>query len=97
MDGKFKYEDMNLVFSILLREGVNCEILGIIVFYKVKVKLVVFWGGDVVVELFFILMYFKFKEEFLYWEVLENEMLVDINFIEFDINDDDIVFEDFVC
>ncbi|ROL44245.1 Beta-arrestin-1, partial [Anabarilius grahami] len=46
LDGKLKHEDTNLASSTLLREGANKEILGIIVSYKVKVKLVVSRGGD---------------------------------------------------
>uniref|UniRef100_A0A8C1PYN8 Beta-arrestin-1 n=1 Tax=Cyprinus carpio TaxID=7962 RepID=A0A8C1PYN8_CYPCA len=45
LDGKLKHEDTNLASSTLLREGANKEILGIIVSYKVKVKLVVSRGG----------------------------------------------------
>ncbi|XP_060929834.1 beta-arrestin-1 isoform X5 [Limanda limanda] len=56
LDGKLKHEDTNLASSTLLREGANKEILGIIVSYKVKVKLVVSRGGDVSVELPFTLM-----------------------------------------
>uniref|UniRef100_A0A4W6D2H3 Beta-arrestin-1 n=1 Tax=Lates calcarifer TaxID=8187 RepID=A0A4W6D2H3_LATCA len=67
LDGKLKHEDTNLASSTLLREGANKEILGIIVSYKVKVKLVVSRGGllgdlaasDVSVELPFTLMHPK--------------------------------------
>uniref|UniRef100_A0A4X1UJ13 Beta-arrestin-1 n=1 Tax=Sus scrofa TaxID=9823 RepID=A0A4X1UJ13_PIG len=45
LDGKLKHEDTNLASSTLLREGANREVLGIIVSYKVKVKLVVSRGG----------------------------------------------------
>lgn len=95
MDGKLKHEDTNLASSTLLREGANREILGIIVSYKVKVKLVVSRGGDVAVELPFTLMHPKPKEEPLHREVPENQTPVDTNLIELDTNDDDIVFEDF--
>uniref|UniRef100_A0A8D1FN77 Beta-arrestin-1 n=1 Tax=Sus scrofa TaxID=9823 RepID=A0A8D1FN77_PIG len=86
-----------------LREGANREVLGIIVSYKVKVKLVVSRGGllgdlassDVAVELPFTLMHPKPKEEPPHREVPENEAPVDTNLIELDTNDDDIVFEDF--
>ncbi|XP_010212771.1 PREDICTED: beta-arrestin-1 [Tinamus guttatus] len=71
LDGKLKHEDTNLASSTLLRDGANKEILGIIVSYKVKVKLVVSRGGllgdlassDVAVELPFTLMHPKPKEE----------------------------------
>ncbi|XP_018606060.1 beta-arrestin-1 isoform X2 [Scleropages formosus] len=103
LDGKLKHEDTNLASSTLLREGANKEILGIIVSYKVKVKLVVSRGGllgdlatsDVSVELPFTLMHPKPIEETLHREVTENEAPVDTNLIEFDTNDDDIIFEDF--
>ncbi|XP_072118645.1 beta-arrestin-1 isoform X3 [Mobula birostris] len=95
LDGKLKHEDTNLASSTLLRDGANKEILGIIVSYKVKVKLVVSRGGDVVVELPFTLMHAKPDEETLSREATENESPIDTNLIEFDTNDDDIVFEDF--
>uniref|UniRef100_A0A3B4TQZ4 Beta-arrestin-1 n=1 Tax=Seriola dumerili TaxID=41447 RepID=A0A3B4TQZ4_SERDU len=66
LDGKLKHEDTNLASSTLLREGANKEILGIIVSYKVKVKLVVSRGGDVSVELPFTLMHPKPLEESIY-------------------------------
>ncbi|MBN3297263.1 ARRB1 protein, partial [Amia calva] len=103
LDGKLKHEDTNLASSTLLREGANKEILGIIVSYKVKVKLVVSRGGllgdlassDVAVELPFTLMHPKPIEESFYRDVPEHEAPIDTNLIEFDTNDDDIVFEDF--
>uniref|UniRef100_A0A671P9Y0 Beta-arrestin-1 n=1 Tax=Sinocyclocheilus anshuiensis TaxID=1608454 RepID=A0A671P9Y0_9TELE len=79
LDGKLKHEDTNLASSTLLREGANKEILGIIVSYKVKVKLVVSRGGDVAVELPFTLMHPKPLEESIYRDGI----------------DDDIIFEDF--
>uniref|UniRef100_A0A3B3CE04 Beta-arrestin-1 n=1 Tax=Oryzias melastigma TaxID=30732 RepID=A0A3B3CE04_ORYME len=79
LDGKLKHEDTNLASSTLLRDGANKEILGIIVSYKVKVKLVVSRGGsrrfmdlnllcfsDVSVELPFTLMHPKPLEESFY-------------------------------
>uniref|UniRef100_A0A5F7ZYJ8 Beta-arrestin-1 n=1 Tax=Macaca mulatta TaxID=9544 RepID=A0A5F7ZYJ8_MACMU len=86
LDGKLKHEDTNLASSTLLREGANREILGIIVSYKVKVKLVVSRGGDVAVELPFTLMHPKPKEEPLHREVPENQTPVDTNLIELDTN-----------
>ncbi|XP_030599630.1 beta-arrestin-1-like [Archocentrus centrarchus] len=102
LDGKLKHEDTNLASSTLLRDGANKEILGIIVSYKVKVKLVVSRGGllgdlaasDVSVELPFTLMHPKPLEESIYREAAD-EAPVDTNLIEFDTNDDDIIFEDF--
>ncbi|XP_075583284.1 beta-arrestin-1 [Pelecanus crispus] len=98
LDGKLKHEDTNLASSTLLRDGANKEILGIIVSYKVKVKLVVSRGGDVAVELPFTLMHPKPKEEPAHRDVPENEAPIDTNLIELDTkyaSDDDIVFEDF--
>ncbi|NXP80931.1 ARRB1 protein, partial [Ramphastos sulfuratus] len=79
LDGKLKHEDTNLASSTLLRDGANKEVLGIIVSYKVKVKLVVSRGGwcplaecpaltqlspsDVALELPFTLMHPKPREE----------------------------------
>uniref|UniRef100_A0A673WNY1 Beta-arrestin-1 n=1 Tax=Salmo trutta TaxID=8032 RepID=A0A673WNY1_SALTR len=83
LDGKLKHEDTNLASSTLLREGANKEILGIIVSYKVKVKLVVSRGGDVHVELPFTLMHPKPIEDAIY----RDGMFLHI--------DDDIIFEDF--
>ncbi|XP_075932533.1 beta-arrestin-1 isoform X1 [Anarhichas minor] len=103
LDGKLKHEDTNLASSTLLREGANKEILGIIVSYKVKVKLVVSRGGilgdlaasDVSVELPFTLMHPKPLEESIYRDGESYEAPIDTNLIEFDTNDDDIIFEDF--
>ncbi|XP_077955025.1 beta-arrestin-1 isoform X2 [Gasterosteus aculeatus] len=94
LDGKLKHEDTNLASSTLLRDGANKEILGIIVSYKVKVKLVVSRGGDVSVELPFTLMHPKPPEESVYRDA-PDEAPIDTNLIEFDTNDDDIIFEDF--
>uniref|UniRef100_A0A8C5BGN1 Beta-arrestin-1 n=1 Tax=Gadus morhua TaxID=8049 RepID=A0A8C5BGN1_GADMO len=78
LDGKLKHEDTNLASSTLLREGANREVLGIIVSYKVKVKLVVSRGGDVAVELPFTLMHAKPLEDALFrdGETTEGEGLL---------------------
>ncbi|CAL8332355.1 unnamed protein product [Boreogadus saida] len=102
LDGKLKHEDTNLASSTLLREGANREVLGIIVSYKVKVKLVVPRGGilgdlaasDVAVELPFTLMHAKPLEDALFRDAAD-EAPIDTNLIQFDTNDDDIIFEDF--
>ncbi|XP_075871032.1 beta-arrestin-1 [Nelusetta ayraudi] len=102
LDGKLKHEDTNLASSTLLRDGANKEILGIIVSYKVKVKLVVSRGGllgdlaasDVSVELPFTLMHAKPLEETVFRDAADDEQN-DTNLIQFDTNDDDIIFEDF--
>uniref|UniRef100_A0A3Q3IEC2 Beta-arrestin-1 n=1 Tax=Monopterus albus TaxID=43700 RepID=A0A3Q3IEC2_MONAL len=92
LDGKLKHEDTNLASSTLLREGANKEILGIIVSYKVKVKLVVSRGGDVSVELPFTLMHPKPLDESTYKDVNFHNPLPP-SLLSF--SDDDIIFEDF--
>uniref|UniRef100_A0AAQ4QRD0 Arrestin C-terminal-like domain-containing protein n=1 Tax=Gasterosteus aculeatus aculeatus TaxID=481459 RepID=A0AAQ4QRD0_GASAC len=59
LDGKLKHEDTNLASSTIVKEGTNKEMMGILVSYRVKVKLVVSRGGDVAVELPFVLMHPK--------------------------------------
>uniref|UniRef100_A0A3Q3F644 Arrestin beta 2 n=1 Tax=Labrus bergylta TaxID=56723 RepID=A0A3Q3F644_9LABR len=39
LDGKLKYEDTNLASSTIVKEGANKEAMGILVSYRVKVKL----------------------------------------------------------
>ncbi|TWW76617.1 Beta-arrestin-1 Arrestin beta-1 [Takifugu flavidus] len=130
LDGKLRHEDTNLASSTLFREGANQDVLGIIVSYKVKVKLVVSRGGllgdltmsDVSIELPFTLMHPKPPEPLEppkppeplepleppeplepleppgpldQWAHRDGQALTDRNLIEFDTNDDDIIFEDF--
>ncbi|XP_026636496.1 beta-arrestin-2 isoform X2 [Microtus ochrogaster] len=45
LDGQLKHEDTNLASSTIVKEGANKEVLGILVSYRVKVKLVVSRGG----------------------------------------------------
>uniref|UniRef100_A0A8C9WQV8 Arrestin beta 2 n=1 Tax=Scleropages formosus TaxID=113540 RepID=A0A8C9WQV8_SCLFO len=59
LDGKLKHEDTNLASSTIVKDASNKEVLGILVSYRVKVKLVVSRGGDVSVELPFVLMHPK--------------------------------------
>ncbi|XP_064787239.1 arrestin red cell-like isoform X1 [Oncorhynchus masou masou] len=59
LDGKLKHEDTNLASSTIVKDVSNKEVLGILVSYRVKVKLVVSRGGDVSVELPFVLMHPK--------------------------------------
>lgn len=88
LDGKLKHEDTNLASSTLLREGANKEILGIIVSYRVKVKLIVSRGGllgdlaasDVSVELPFTLMHPQPPD----LPPRDDEASVDTNLIQFD-------------
>ncbi|KAM9312728.1 beta-arrestin-2 [Gastrophryne carolinensis] len=100
LDGKLKHEDTNLASSTIVKEGSSKEVLGILVSYRVKVKLVVSRGGDVAVELPFVLMHPKPPEPAPrpLSEYPQTDAPVDTNLIEFDTNypqDDDIVFEDF--
>jgi beta-arrestin len=60
LDGQLKHEDTNLASSTIITDPSQKENLGIIVHYKVKVKLCLGpLGGDVVAELPFILMHPK--------------------------------------
>ncbi|XP_075062647.1 beta-arrestin-2 [Mixophyes fleayi] len=100
LDGKLKHEDTNLASSTIVKEGSSKEVLGILVSYRVRVKLVVSRGADVAVELPFVLMHPKPPEPVLrpLTEFPQMDTPVDTNLIEFDTNfpqDDDIVFEDF--
>uniref|UniRef100_A0A665UZU1 Arrestin red cell n=1 Tax=Echeneis naucrates TaxID=173247 RepID=A0A665UZU1_ECHNA len=45
LDGKLKHEDTNLASSTIVKDITNKEVLGILVSYRVKVKLVVSRGG----------------------------------------------------
>uniref|UniRef100_A0A3P8RE79 Arrestin C-terminal-like domain-containing protein n=1 Tax=Astatotilapia calliptera TaxID=8154 RepID=A0A3P8RE79_ASTCA len=97
LDGKLKHEDTNLASSTIVKDVTNKEVLGILVSYRVKVKLVVSRGGDVSVELPFILMHPKPPEPPAS-PVPETDPPIDTNLIEFETNisqDDDFVFEDF--
>ncbi|XP_038564800.1 arrestin red cell isoform X2 [Micropterus salmoides] len=109
LDGKLKHEDTNLASSTIVKDVTNKEVLGILVSYRVKVKLVVSRGGllrgmlmrDVSVELPFILMHPKPVEppqSCPQSAVPEMDPPIDTNLIEFETNisqDDDFVFEDF--
>ncbi|XP_054838803.1 beta-arrestin-2-like [Eublepharis macularius] len=102
LDGKLKHEDTNLASSTIVKEGANKEVLGILVSYRVKVKLVVSRGWDVAVELPFVLMHPKPPDQTPLSQTpsaaQETDTPVDTNLIEFETNygqDDDIVFEDF--
>ncbi|XP_011700323.1 PREDICTED: beta-arrestin-1 isoform X1 [Wasmannia auropunctata] len=108
LDGQLKHEDTNLASSTLVVDPAQRENLGIIVQYKVKVKLCLgALGGELVAELPFILMHPKPEEE----EPVPStarpspthktdsgEVSLDTNLIQLDTEadgDDDIIFEDF--
>ncbi|XP_025032903.1 beta-arrestin-2 [Python bivittatus] len=102
LDGKLKHEDTNLASSTIVTEGTSKEVLGVLVSYRVKVKLVVSRGGDVAVELPFVLMHPKPPEQPSPTQppaaVPESDTPVYANLIEFETNygqDEDMVFEDF--
>ncbi|XP_072219543.1 S-arrestin a isoform X2 [Leuresthes tenuis] len=57
LDGKLKHEDTNLASSSIIKEGVLKEVMGMIVSYRVMVKLIV--GGEVGLEVPFRLMHPK--------------------------------------
>ncbi|XP_066907079.1 beta-arrestin-1 isoform X2 [Halyomorpha halys] len=111
LDGQLKHEDTNLASSTLVADPSQRENLGIIVQYKVKVKLCLgALGGDLVAELPFILMHPKPEEESSLQpteaDAAQEEnapMVVDTNLIQLDTDDnfvggdadDDIIFEDF--
>uniref|UniRef100_A0A669BR98 Arrestin, beta 2a n=1 Tax=Oreochromis niloticus TaxID=8128 RepID=A0A669BR98_ORENI len=86
LDGKLKHEDTNLASSTIVKDVTNKEVLGILVSYRVKVKLVVSRGG------------YKPPASRPQSAVPETDPPIDTNLIEFDTNisqDDDFVFEDF--
>lgn len=62
LDGQLKHDDSNLASSTIITDQAHRENLGIIVQYKVKVKLLIggpILGGDLVAELPFTLMHPK--------------------------------------
>ncbi|KAM9313642.1 arrestin, beta 2b [Pholidichthys leucotaenia] len=99
LDGKLKHQDTNLASSTIVKEGSNKEMMGVLVSYRVKVKLVVSFGGDVAVELPFVLMHPKpsvcpSSQQ----PPVAPDADADENIIEFDMStsspSDDFVFED---
>ncbi|XP_070700178.1 arrestin 3a, retinal (X-arrestin) [Pempheris klunzingeri] len=71
LDGRLKDEDTNLASTTVLRQGVEKDVLGILVSYKIKINLMVAGGGllggltasDVTVELPLMLMHPKPEED----------------------------------
>lgn len=98
LDGKLKHEDTNLASSTIITDPTQKENLGIIVSYRVKVKLIVSMGGDLAVELPFTLTHPKPEPPPELLPVKESEgaktkkngadqtVPVDLNLIEFDTN-----------
>lgn len=109
LDGQLKHEDTNLASSTIITDPAQKENLGIIVQYKVKVKLCLGpLGGDLVAELPFILMHPKPEEPSPVRTRSTQEeggeagdAALDTNLIQLDtdasgfLEDDDIIFEDF--
>ncbi|CAH1639935.1 unnamed protein product [Spodoptera littoralis] len=102
LDGQLKHEDTNLASSTLIADPSQRENLGIIVQYKVKVKLCLGpLGGDLSAELPFILMHPKPEEE--PRAAPDAPRVQDHDLIQLDPHpdengqeqDDDIIFEDF--
>ncbi|XP_019730504.1 S-arrestin a isoform X2 [Hippocampus comes] len=75
LDGKLKHEDTNLASSSIIKPGVLKEVLGIMVSYRVSIKLII--GGEVSLELPFKLMHPKPDT------VKESEMEEELVFQEF--------------
>ncbi|XP_017795292.1 PREDICTED: beta-arrestin-1 isoform X2 [Habropoda laboriosa] len=108
LDGQLKHEDTNLASSTIVADPSQRENLGIIVQYKVKVKLCLGpLAGELVAELPFILMHPKPEEEepapptarpSPTQKVDSSEIPLGTNLIQLDTEadgDDDIIFEDF--
>ncbi|XP_066591696.1 beta-arrestin-1 isoform X2 [Prorops nasuta] len=106
LDGQLKHEDTNLASSTIVVDPSQRENLGIIVQYKVKVKLCLGpLGGELVAELPFILMHPKPEEEESQPSTVraspthnnDGELPNDGNLIQLDTeaDEDDIIFEDF--
>ncbi|XP_065924721.1 beta-arrestin-1 isoform X3 [Magallana gigas] len=108
LDGKLRHEDTNLASSTIMTESSQKENLGIVVSYRVKVRLILGFGsGDLCVELPFTLTHPKPPESpppsrpiSVVSKEGENAP-VDTDLIQLDTNgvepvkDDDFIFEDF--
>ncbi|XP_053609357.1 beta-arrestin-1 isoform X7 [Plodia interpunctella] len=100
LDGQLKHEDTNLASSTLIADPSQRENLGIIVQYKVKVKLCLGpLGGELSAELPFVLMHPKPEPEpradppaRALADLIQLDPVPDENGQE---QDDDIIFEDF--
>uniref|UniRef100_A0A665UQH1 S-arrestin n=1 Tax=Echeneis naucrates TaxID=173247 RepID=A0A665UQH1_ECHNA len=70
LDGKLKHEDTNLASSSIIKEGVLKEVMGIMVSYRVMVKLIVGGSVEVGLEVPFRLMHPKpdMEEEMVFQE-----------------------------
>ncbi|KAK3095403.1 hypothetical protein FSP39_014228 [Pinctada imbricata] len=110
LDGKLKHEDTNLASSTIMTDASQKENLGIVVSYKVKVRLILGFGsGDLAVELPFTLTHPKPPETPPPSRPISvatkgnDDAPIDTNLIQLDTNgedfhadrDDDFIFEDF--
>ncbi|XP_022339639.1 beta-arrestin-1-like isoform X1 [Crassostrea virginica] len=108
LDGKLKHEDTNLASSTIMTESSQKENLGIVVSYKVKVRLILGFGsGDLCVELRFTLTHPKPAESPPPSRPISvvpkdgDNTPVDTDLIQLDTNgvepdkDEDFIFEDF--
>jgi len=110
LDGKLKHEDTNLASSTIITDPSQKENLGIVVQYKVKVRLILGFGSsDLTVELPFTLTHPKPPESPPPSRPIsaapgsEGDAPVDTNLIQLDTNgegyyanqDDELIFEDF--
>ncbi|XP_041352747.1 arrestin red cell-like [Gigantopelta aegis] len=109
LDGKLKHEDTNLASSTIMSDTSQKESLGIVVSYRVKVKLILGFGsGDLSVELPFTLTHPKPLGSPATSRPIsilppESDAPLDTNLIQLDTSgeafyadkDDDFIFEDF--
>lgn len=110
LDGKLKHEDTNLASSTIMTEKSQKEGLGIVVSYRVKVKLIMGFGsGELAVELPFTLTHPKPPDSpapsrsASIAPTEAGDAPLDTNLIQLDTNgeafygdkDDDFIFEDF--
>ncbi|XP_074658507.1 arrestin red cell-like isoform X2 [Tubulanus polymorphus] len=109
LDGKLKHEDTNLASSTILSDQNQKENLGIVVQYKVKVRLILgLVAGELAVELPFTITHPKPLESPPPSRPISavapgsNEPPIDTNLIQLETNgealfdhDDDLIFEDF--
>jgi beta-arrestin len=110
LDGKLKHEDTNLASSTIITDPSQKENLGIVVQYKVKVRLILGFGSsDLTVELPFTLTHPKPPESPPPSRPISaapmggSDTPVDTNLIQLDTNgegyyanqDDELIFEDF--
>lgn len=109
LDGQLKHEDTNLASSTSLSSEMSKENLGIVIQYKVKVRLNISGplGGELIAELPFTLTHPKpvedseTRRELQRTNSKQNSEGIDVDLIQLDtldypkVEDEDIIFEDF--